>query len=359
MLSGARFGPRSFDMLLSQPISGYAMCDMRIGILTSGGDSPGMNATIRAAVRYGTGLSLEMFGIRRGFTGLIAGDLIPLDDRAVGGIIERGGTLLGSARCPEFLTTEGQKRALSTISERALTGLVVIGGNGSLSGARWLQEHGVPTVGIPASIDNDLHGTAMAIGVDTALNTVVRSLDRLRDTAVAHARAFVVEVMGRSSGYIAVMGGLAGGAEIVLTPEIPVSLEQVAERVEEGLSKGKNHSIIVVAEGFIPTGFIPTGSTPTKSAGRRVSDFLAETGAIETRLTILGHLQRGGSPSAFDRILASRFGETAVRLLIEQTTGVMTAFIGQQIVAIPLAEIDRPNANFDPGIYNLLNKIAT
>lgn len=344
---------------------------MRIGILTSGGDSPGMNAAIRAAVRCGTGLGLEMFGVRRGFSGLIDGDLVPLDDRAVGGIIERGGTLLGSARCPEFLTAAGQKSALSTISERALTGLVVIGGNGSLHGARWLQEHGVPTIGIPASIDNDLHGTAMAIGVDTALNTVVNSLDRLRDTAAAHARAFVVEVMGRSSGYIAVMGGLAGGAEIVLVPETPVSLEQVAKRIENGLKKGKHHSIIVVAEGFIPAEFIPTRSATTgdapdhrsatrqKSAGRMVSDFLEETGAIETRLTILGHLQRGGSPSAFDRILASRFGETAVRLLLERTTGVMTAFVGQQVVAVPLAEIDQPSANFDPGIYGLINKIAT
>jgi 6-phosphofructokinase 1 len=239
-----------------------------------------------------------MIGIRRGFSGLIEGDLLPLDNRAVGGIIERGGTFLGSARSAAFLTEDGQGKALATIKEWSLDGLVVIGGNGSLKGAKWLQEQGISVMGIPASIDNDIYGTAMAIGVDTALNTVMESLDRIRDTAVSHDRTFVVEVMGRSSGYIALMGGLAGGAEIVLVPEIPLSLEQVATQVEEGLRKGKQHSIIVVAEGFTPAGFIPESSPKVtqRSVGRTLSVFLEESGRvetrrIETRLTILGHLQ--------------------------------------------------------------------
>jgi len=327
---------------------------MRIGILTSGGDSPGMNAAVRAAVRCGTGHGLEMIGIRRGFAGLIEGDLLPLDNRAVGGIIERGGTFLGSARSAVFLTEEGQGEALATIKKWSLDGLVVIGGNGSLKGAKWLQGQGVPVVGIPASIDNDIYGTAMAIGVDTALNTVMESLDRIRDTAVSHHRAFVVEVMGRSSGYIALMGGLAGGAELVLVPEFPESLDQIADRVIAGVKKGKHHSIIVVAEGFVPADSPQAG----KAAGRIVSDFLEATGSIETRLTILGHLQRGGSPSAFDRILASRLGDAAVRLLADGTAGVMTALIGQKVATLSLAEIDHPSGNFDPEIYRLVCEIA-
>lgn len=319
-----------------------------------------MNAAVRAAVRCGTGRGLEMLGIRRGFAGLIDGDLLPLDNRAVGGIIERGGTFLGSARSAVFLTEKGQGKALATIKKWSLDGLVVIGGNGSLKGAKWLQGQGVPVVGIPASIDNDIYGTAMAIGVDTALNTVMESLDRIRDTAVSHDRIFVVEVMGRSSGYIALMGGLAGGGEIVLVPEVPLSLEQVSTQVEEGLRKGKHHSIIVVAEGFTPN---PPPAIERRSAGRTLSVFLEESGRvetrrIETRLTILGHLQRGGSPSAFDRILASRLGDAAVRLLADGTAGVMTALIGQKVATLSLAEIDHPSGNFDPEIYRLVYEIA-
>jgi 6-phosphofructokinase 1 len=257
-----------------------------------------------------------MIGIRRGFAGLIEGDLLPLDNRAVGGIIERGGTFLGSARSAAFLTEEGQGKALATIKEWSLDGLVVIGGNGSLKGAKWLQGQGVSVVGIPASIDNDIYGTAMAIGVDTALNTVMESLDRIRDTAVSHDRTFVVEVMGRSSGYIALMGGLAGGAD-----NPPPAIERM-------------------------------------SAGRTLSVFLEESGRIETRLTILGHLQRGGSPSAFDRILASRLGDAAVRLLADGTAGVMTALLGQKVATLSLAEIDHPSGNFDPEIYRLVCEIA-
>ncbi len=327
----------------------------RIGVLTSGGDSPGMNAAIRATVRCGSELGLEMFGVKRGFAGLIAGELVPLDNRAVGGIIERGGTILHTARSAEFLTEEGQGHALATVRKWQLDGLIVIGGNGSLKGARWLQEQGLPAVGIPASIDNDIYGTTMAIGVDTALNTVVEGLNRIRDTAVSHERAFVTEVMGRTSGYIALMGGLAGGAEVVLIPEVPTALEWVSRQVEEGLRKGKHHSIIVVAEGFAPKGTKPEKGS---SIGRVVSHFLEESGSIETRLTILGHLQRGGSPTAFDRILACRLGQAAVRLLSEGESGVMAALSGQQVVTIPLAKIDRPSGNVNLEIYNLVYALA-
>lgn len=327
---------------------------MRIGILTSGGDSPGMNAAIRAAVRCGTAQGLEMAGIEHGYVGLIAGNVIPLDNRAVGGIIERGGTFLGSGRSKEFMEPDGQQQALASVEAAGLDGMIVIGGNGSLAGARWLQENGVPSVGIPASIDNDVYGSAMAIGVDTALNTVVQCLDHIRDTAISHDRAFVVEVMGRESGYIALMGGLAGGAELVLVPEFPVSIEQVSEHVLAGLHKGKHHSIIVVAEGFAADG----SSNAKKASGRILSDFLEQTGAIETRLSILGHLQRGGSPSAFDRILASRLGNAAVHMLADGESGVMVALTGQEITTVALSQIARPAKNFNPEIYDLVYEIA-
>jgi len=336
-----------------------ASCDavkliMRLGILTSGGDSPGMNAAVRAAARCATAHGQEMLGIKHGYVGLIAGDVIPLDNRAVGGIIERGGTFLGSARSKEFMEPDGQQRALRSIEAVGLDGLIVIGGNGSLAGARWLQENGVPTVGIPASIDNDVYGSAMSIGVDTALNTVVECLDRIRDTAISHDRAFVVEVMGRKSGYIALMGGLAGGAELVLVPEFPVSLEQVSEHVLAGLRKGKHHSIIVVAEGFAAAG----SSHVKKASGRILSDFLEQTGVIETRLSILGHLQRGGSPSAFDRILASRLGNAAVHMLADGESGVMVALTGQEVTTLGLSQIALPAKNFNPEIYDLAYEIA-
>ncbi len=327
---------------------------MRLGIITSGGDAPGMNAAIRAAVRCGTGYGQELVGIEHGYGGLIAGDMIPLDNRAVGGIIEHGGTFLGSGRSEEFMTSQGQQRALDSLESANLQGLIVIGGNGSLAGARWLQEQGVPCVGIPASIDNDIYGSAMAIGVDTALNTVLQCLDRLRDTAISHNRVFVVEVMGRESGYIALMGGLAGGAEIVLVPEFPVSLEQVSDNVLSGLKKGKHHSIIVIAEGFKPA----DGKQEKDSVSRTISEFLERTCKVEVRLSILGHLQRGGSPSAFDRILGSRLGSAAVRMLADGKSGVMVALRGEELKSSPLSDIDLPGENFNPDIYQLAYEIA-
>ena len=326
----------------------------RMAVLTSGGDAPGMNAAIRAAVRCGTAAGFSLYGIARGYAGLMDGDVFPLSNRTVGGIVERGGTMLRSARAPEFMTETGQQKALATVREHSLDGLIVIGGNGSLRGAQWLSENGLPTIGVPASIDNDIPGSTMAIGVDSALNTVVECLDRIRDTAVAHERVFVVEVMGRESGYIALMGGLAGGAEIILPPEMPVSLKDVAGNVRDGLTLGKRHSIIVVAEGFTPTDV----TLNSGSSALAVCNYLETLGTLETRLTILGHLQRGGSPTAFDRILASRFGEAAIQAFVENTAAIMLSYDGRDIVASPYATLDEPCRNVSPEILKLADTIA-
>ena len=326
----------------------------RIGVLTSGGDAPGMNAAIRSVVRCGTDHGYSLFGVERGYAGLIDGDISPLDNRAVGGIIERGGTMLRSARSKAFRTDDGQGKALAAISEHALDGLIVIGGNGSLRGAQWLSEHGVPTVGIPASIDNDIPGSTMAIGVDSALNTVVECLNRIRDTAVAHERAFVVQVMGRESGYIALMGGLAGGAEIILLPEKPVSLKHIECSVQDGMALGKSHSIIVVAEGFTPTDVSPH----SESAAQTICSHLDRLGNVDSRLTILGHLQRGGSPTAFDRILASRFGEAATQTFAANKPAAMLSYDGRNIVVAPYSTLDEPCTNVDPEILKLADTVA-
>ena len=327
---------------------------VRIGILTSGGDAPGMNAAIRSVVRCGTEAGFSLFGIERGYAGLIDGDVLPLDNRAVGGIIERGGTMLRSARSQEFMNASGQQSALAVVNENQLNGLIVIGGNGSLRGAQWLSENGVPTVGIPASIDNDIPGTTMAIGADSALNTVVECLDRIRDTAVAHERTFVVEVMGRESGYIALMGGLAGGAEIILLPEIQVSLKDIACSVQDGLALGKTHSIIVVAEGVSPT----DAEVQSGSSGQAVCSYLETLGTMETRLTILGHLQRGGSPTAFDRILASRFGDDAIQTFADGRAAMMLSYDGRNVVSSPYSTLDKRCCNVNPEILKLANTVA-
>ena len=330
------------------------MAMARIGILTSGGDAPGMNAAIRSVVRCGTDVGFSLFGVSRGYAGLIDGDVMPLDNRAVGGIIERGGTMLRTARSKAFRTDEGQRKALATIREHALDGLIVIGGNGSLRGAQWLSENGVPTVAIPASIDNDIPGSTMAIGVDSALNTVVECLDRVRDTAIAHERVFVVEVMGRESGYIALMGGLAGGAEIILLPELPVSLKQIECSVQDGLALGKSHAIIVVAEGFTPSDAVPYSG----SSAQVICSHLDRMKSVESRLIILGHLQRGGSPSAFDRILASRFGEAAIQAFDANRPAAMLSYDGRNIVGVPYSTLGEPYSNVSPEILKLADAVA-
>ncbi len=299
----------------------------RIAVMTSGGDSPGMNAAIRAVVRTGMETGMEVYGVRQAYTGLINGDFELLTSVEVSGILQRGGTILQTARNDEFRTIQGQRRALRRLNEKGVEALVVIGGNGSLTGALALHNLGFPTIGIPGSIDNDIYGTDMSIGVDSALNTILDALDRLRDTASSHQRAFLIEVMGRNCGYLALMGSILGGAEIVVTPEREVSMEEVKKSLEDAYVRGKSHAIAVIAEG-----------APYKVTD--LAEFLKKSGDVgfEIRLTILGHIQRGGSPSAFDRLLATRMGVKAVHAIEEGVSGQMVAVSGREMKTIPLEE---------------------
>jgi 6-phosphofructokinase 1 len=314
----------------------------RIAVITSGGDSPGMNPAIRTVVRTAANLGIEVMGIRRGYAGLLGGEIDPLGPRDVGGIIQRGGTILRTARCPEFYTPQGQREGLRRLNEYDIDGLVVIGGNGSQSGAVALHKLDFPVIGVPSTIDNDLWGTDISIGVDTALNTILESIDRIKDTATSHGRAFLIETMGRNSGYLALMGGLAGGAEMIIIPERDTQLEDIAQTVSEAYLKGKSHALIVIAEG-------------AKLKTAEIAQFLEqhETG-FDVRVTILGHVQRGGSPSASDRILATRLGAAAVERLIAGERGILVGLQGREIASVPLEEaISRPK-----GIDDYICKIA-
>ncbi len=299
----------------------------RIAVMTSGGDSPGMNAAIRAIVRTGLEYDIETYGIRQGYAGLLNGDFELLTSVAVSGILQRGGTVLQTARNAEFKTEQGQRKGLRRLNEKGIEGLIVIGGNGSLTGGQRLHELGMPVIGIPGSIDNDIYGTDMSVGVDTTLNTILDSLDRLRDTATSHQRAFIIEVMGRNCGYLALMGAILGGAEVVVTPERAPSMAEIATALEDAYVRGKTHAIAVVAEG-----------APYRVT--ELAEFLSNKATIgfEIRLTILGHVQRGGSPTAFDRLLATRMGVKAVRTLHEGQSGVMVALSGREIKTIPLTD---------------------
>lgn len=315
----------------------------RIGILTSGGDGPGLNPCIRAVTRMALGHGLEVMGIERGYAGLMGGEMIPLDARSVGGIIGRGGTFLGTARAPEFKTPQGQREALRNLNRHGIEGLVVIGGNGSLTGACALHRLGFPVVGVPATIDNDAVGTDMAIGVDTALNTILDAIDKIKDTASSHQRAFLIETMGRDSGYLALMSGIAGGAEMVLIPEVETTLEEVAQGLLDAYVRGKAHCIAVVAEGYKP-------------GTQAVADYLCERQeelGFEVRVTVLGHIQRGGAPSAFDRILATRLGAAAARELQEGNHGHIVGLIGNQIVLTPLEDVLAQRKELDLGLCEL------
>jgi len=272
-------------------------------------------------------LGAEVLGVERGYSGLITGDVIELSHRAVGGIMGRGGTFLGTTRCPEFQTERGRQRALRALNQLDVDGLVVIGGNGTLTGALELHRMGFPVVGVPATIDNDVNGTDIAIGVDTALNTIVDAIDKIRDTASSHTRAFLVETMGRMSGYLAVQAGIVTGAEMVLIPEVATPVAEVAAMVEDAYRRGKTHCIIVVAEGFRPR---------TTELGQQID---ALDLGFTTRVTILGHIQRGGKPTAFDRLLASRFGTRAVEFLLEGKSNVMVGLQGREMVAVPIQEV--------------------
>lgn len=312
----------------------------RIAVLTSGGDAPGMNAAIRAVVRYGVKKGLEVIGVRRGYAGLIDGDFVKLEYKDVSGITEKGGTILRTSRCEEFKTEAGRARAAKKFKELGAEGLVVIGGEGSLTGAHLLyEEHKIPVVGIPASIDNDISYTDKSIGVDTCLNTVIDAIQKLKDTASSHERAFIVEVMGRNSGYIALMAGLTTGAEAVIIPEVPVDYSQLAERILEERKRGKINCIIVVAEGA--------------ASAYTVARHLEYKIGYETRITILGHIQRGGIPTFFDRELALRMGVEAVNALLEGEVDTMIALQGTEYVRVPLANVLSTKKKLDLRLYEL------
>ncbi len=301
----------------------------RIGVLTSGGDAPGMNAAIRSVVRTGLNEGWEVLGVRQGYDGLISGNMVPLKARDVSGIIQLGGTILGSARCAEFKTEEGRLKALRALNQNDIEALVVIGGDGSQTGSYALAQMGFPVVGVASTIDNDLYGSETAIGVDTALNIALEAIDRLKVTASSHQRAFLVEVMGRNSGYLALMSAIAGGAEYVCIPEVESDPEDVAAEVRSSYQRGKSHAIIVVAE----------GATYNADALLRYFEQHRERLGFELRATTLGHVQRGGEPGAFDRLLATRLGAAATERLARGEQGLLMGLIKGEIVGTPLEEV--------------------
>jgi 6-phosphofructokinase 1 len=315
----------------------------KLAVLTSGGDAPGMNAAIRAVTRTALYQGCEVVGVNHGYQGLIEGDFFPLGARDVGGIIQRGGTILGSARCQEFRTVEGRQKAIDQMKAQGIEGLVVIGGNGSQTGANELLEMGYPVVGVASTIDNDLYGSEITIGVDTALNIALEAIDRLKITASSHHRAFLLEVMGRGCGYLALMSGIAGGAEKIVIPEIPCDPEEVAEGIRLAYEKGKAHAIVVVAEG-------------AKYNAEKLDAYFKqhrERLGFELRVTVLGYIQRGGNPSAFDRVLASRLGAAAAELIIKGNTGVLAGLVKSEIVATPLKEVVTQQKQLDPRLIKL------
>ncbi|MDX1493962.1 MAG: ATP-dependent 6-phosphofructokinase [Longimicrobiales bacterium] len=299
----------------------------RLGLLTSGGDAPGMNPAIRAVVRSADALGVEVVGFADGFAGLMEGRGTVLSVRDVGDILQRGGTVLRTARCPEMRSPSGVARAVASLESHEVEGLVVVGGDGSLKGARALAREGVRVVGVPASIDNDIPGTVMAIGVDTALGTIMEAIDKLRDTASSHQRAFLVETMGRHSGYLASMAGVICGAEVVVVPEVETTLQEIGDAISEAHRRGKQHCIVLVAEG-------------AATNVRELADWLEERAlGFESRITTLGHVQRGGGPSPFDRMLASRLGIHATQALTDGATEVMVGYDGRGTTLVPLADV--------------------
>ncbi len=316
----------------------------RIGVLTSGGDSPGMNAAIRAVVRKAIYHDLEVYGIYYGFAGLISGQFKKLEIGSVGDIIHRGGTMLYTARCEEFKKLEGQKKAIEQLNKFGIEALVVIGGDGSFQGAKKLTEQGFPCVGVPGTIDNDISGTDFTIGFDTALNTIIEAIDKIRDTATSHERTFVIEVMGRNAGDLALWSGLADGAETIIIPEETYDMNDLIARLKRGHARGKKHSIIVVAEGV--------------GSGMDIGKAIQQQTKLETRVTVLGHIQRGGSPTAFDRVLASRLGAKAVELLLAGEAGKMVGIEKNTLVSHDIDEAVAKRHVIDKEIYKLSQELS-
>ncbi|KGX84495.1 6-phosphofructokinase [Pontibacillus marinus] len=316
----------------------------KIGVLTSGGDAPGMNAAIRSVVRKCIYHDIEVYGIYYGYQGLIDGNIEKMEIGSVGDIIQRGGTMLYTARCEDFKTPEGRQKGIDQLEKHGIEGLVVIGGDGSFMGAKKLTEAGYPCIGVPGTIDNDIPMTDFTIGFDTALNTVIDAIDKIRDTATSHERTYVIEVMGRDAGDIALWTGLADGAESILIPEVDDNFEDIIERLKRGHERGKRHSIIIVAEG-VGSGF---------DYGQRIQDATS----LETRVTVLGHTQRGGSPTAFDRVLASRLGAQAVDLLIKGKAGRMVGIQNNQLVDHDIIEALNNKHQLDLDMYKLSKELS-
>jgi 6-phosphofructokinase 1 len=320
----------------------------RVAIVTSGGDAPGMNAAIRAVVRTGLHKGWEVFGIRQGYIGLINDHVIALGPRDVGGIIHQGGTILGSGRCPEFETEDGLRKAIRTLNQHAIDALFIIGGNGSQAGAYALSKMGYPVIGIASTIDNDLYGSEITIGVDTALDVAIEAIDRLKVTASSHERAFVVEVMGRDCGYLALMAGIAGGADAIVIPEAEIAPETVETVISSAYSRGKRHALVVVAEGA------------KCNAGRMSLYFQKhkERLGFELRVTILGHVQRGGAPGTFDRLLATRLGAAATEHLARGEQGILVGLIKDEVTATSLADVVANKKQIDLSLLELARVLA-
>ena len=319
---------------------------MKIAVVTSGGDAPGMNAAVRAVARMAFSQGWEVMKVEAGYRGLLEGRISPIDRRKLGGIIHRGGTVLGTERSAEFTTPEGQRQAAQRLTEAGVDGLLVIGGEGSLTGALRLQELGIAVLGIPATIDNDVWGTEVAIGVDTALNTALEAIDRIKDTASSHRRAHIVEVMGRNCGYLALMSAIAGGAEAVLVPEFEPDPEALLQFLKLAYEQGKSHFIVVAAEG-------------AQLSAEEFHEYVNDTaGIFESRLTAVGHIQRGGNPTAFDRILATRLGAAAVEVLADGETGTMVGLVGERVKRTPLDEVVGKTRPLDPELYKMAGVLA-
>jgi 6-phosphofructokinase 1 len=317
----------------------------KIALLTSGGDAPGMNAAVRAVVRKAIHSELEVMGVMRGYEGLIKGDYIPMNSKSVGNIIQLGGTILRTARSDKFRTVEGRQEAYDNLIKNNIDALVVIGGDGTFTGARiFIEEHNFPIVGIPGTIDNDLFGTDMTIGFDTAINTVVEAVDKIRDTAASHERIFFIEVMGRDAGFIALRAGIASGAEAVLVPEYPTDLQALYQQLTEYMSKKKTSSIILVAEGDDAGGAFQIKEAMEKFGGQ-----------FDMKVTVLGHIQRGGSPSAYDRYLASRLGIASVDALLDDQRSIMVGMINRDIVHIPFSQTIKHHKTLDQSLLNVVD----
>jgi 6-phosphofructokinase 1 len=320
----------------------------RVAVLTSGGDAPGMNAAVRAVTRGALSKGWEVYGVKNGYAGLLIDAIHPLAARDVGGIVQQGGTVLGSARSPEFTQAAGRTAALNNLAGRGIEALVVIGGNGSQTGSASLDREGFAVVGVPSTIDNDLYGTDVSIGSDTAVNITLEAIDRLRTTASSHQRAFVVETMGRDCGYIALMAGLAGGAEVIALPESEITPAEVTERLRAAYRRGKTHAIVVIAEG---------AKCGVKELMQHYEKEKATIG-FDLRVTRLGHVVRGGAPTAADRVLATRLGAAAVDALARGERGVLAGLAQGEIRTTPLAEIGGRTRPADKDLLELARVMA-